>query len=144
MAEPFDFLGLAALIGTQVMLVAGVVMVVLLLLGFPMMVPLMAGAMILMFSKYSMLPPGLLVQQMIGGVEQSVLVAVPMFILAADIIIKGRTADRLLDLVGSFVGHIRGGLPITTAVPFSLFGAVLCSTQATVVAIGGPLRPRLI
>src|SRR5690625_6489745 len=82
MAELFEFLGLAALSSTQVMLVAGVVMVVLLLLGFPMMVPLMAGAMILMFSKYSMLPPGLLVQQMIGGVEQSVLVAVPMFILA--------------------------------------------------------------
>lgn len=144
MAELFDLLGLAALSSTQVMLVAGVVMVVLLLLGFPMMVPLMAGAMILMFSKYSMLPPGLLVQQMIGGVEQSVLVAVPMFILAADIIIKGRTADRLLDLVGSFVGHVRGGLPITTAVACTLFGAVSGSTQATVVAIGGPLRPRLI
>src|SRR5690625_7320564 len=112
MAELFEFLGLSAMSSSQVLLLAVVVMVVLLLLGFPMMVPLMAGAMILMFSQYSMLPPGLLVQQMIGGVEQSVLVAVPMFILAADIIIKGRTADRLLDLVGSFVGHVRGGLPI--------------------------------
>ncbi|RFF29173.1 TRAP transporter large permease [Wenzhouxiangella sediminis] len=119
-------------------------MVVLLLMGFPMMVPLMVGAMVLLFSKFSMLEPRMLVQQMIGGVEQSVLVAVPMFILAADIMIKGHTADRLLDLVSKFVGHVRGGLPVTTAVSCTLFGAVSGSTQATVVAMGKPLRPKLL
>ncbi|NEZ04692.1 TRAP transporter large permease [Wenzhouxiangella sp. XN201] len=119
-------------------------MVVLLLLGFPMMVPLTVGAMVLLFSKFSMLEPGMLVQQMIGGVEQSVLVAVPMFILAADIMIKGHTAERLLDLVSRFVGHVRGGLAVTTAVSCTLFGAVSGSTQATVVAMGKPLRPKLL
>ncbi|WP_220338403.1 TRAP transporter large permease [Wenzhouxiangella sediminis] len=144
MAEFFDLLGLAALSDAQVALVAAGVMVVLLLMGFPMMVPLMVGAMVLLFSKFSMLEPRMLVQQMIGGVEQSVLVAVPMFILAADIMIKGHTADRLLDLVSKFVGHVRGGLPVTTAVSCTLFGAVSGSTQATVVAMGKPLRPKLL
>jgi tripartite ATP-independent transporter DctM subunit len=144
MAEFFDLLGLAALSDAQVALVAAGVMVVLLLMGFPMMVPLTVGAMVLLFSKFSMLEPRMLVQQMIGGVEQSVLVAVPMFILAADIMIKGHTADRLLDLVSKFVGHIRGGLPVTTAVSCTLFGAVSGSTQATVVAMGRPLRPQLL
>ncbi|MEQ9379538.1 MAG: TRAP transporter large permease, partial [Pirellulales bacterium] len=36
------------------------------------------------------------------------------------------------------------GLPMTTAVSCTLFGAMSGSTQATVVAIGGPLRPRLL
>ncbi|HSH26963.1 MAG TPA: TRAP transporter large permease [Wenzhouxiangella sp.] len=144
MAEFFELIGLAALSDAQVALVAAGVMIVLLLMGFPMMVPLIAGAMVLLFSKFSMLEPRILVQQMIGGVEQSVLVAVPMFILAADIMIKGHTANRLLDLVSKFVGHIRGGLPVTTAVSCTLFGAVSGSTQATVVAMGKPLRPRLI
>ncbi|WP_205596602.1 TRAP transporter large permease [Wenzhouxiangella sp. XN201] len=144
MAEFFDLLGLAALSDAQVALVAAAVMVVLLLLGFPMMVPLTVGAMVLLFSKFSMLEPGMLVQQMIGGVEQSVLVAVPMFILAADIMIKGHTAERLLDLVSRFVGHVRGGLAVTTAVSCTLFGAVSGSTQATVVAMGKPLRPKLL
>ncbi len=144
MAEFFELIGLAALSDAQVALVAAGVMVVLLLMGFPMMVPLIAGAMVLLFSKFSMLEPRILVQQMIGGVEQSVLVAVPMFILAADIMIKGHTANRLLDLVSKFVGHIRGGLPVTTAVSCTLFGAVSGSTQATVVAMGKPLRPRLL
>ncbi len=144
MAEFFELLGVAALSDAQVALVAAGVMIVLLLMGFPMMVPLMVGAMVLLFSKFSMLEPRMLVQQMIGGVEQSVLVAVPMFILAADIMIKGHTADRLLDLVSKFVGHVRGGLPVTTAVSCTLFGAVSGSTQATVVAMGKPLRPKLL
>jgi len=143
-AEFFELIGLAVLSDAQVALVAAGVMIVLLLMGFPMMVPLTVGAMVLLFSKFGMLEPRMLVQQMIGGVEQSVLVAVPMFILAADIMIKGNTADRLLDLVSRFVGHIRGGLPVTTAVSCTLFGAVSGSTQATVVAMGKPLRPQLL
>jgi len=102
------------------------------------------GALLLLMAKFSGLHPSNLVQQMIGGVEQTVLVAVPMFILAADIMIKGNTANRLLDVVSKFVGHIRGGLPVTTAISCTMFGAVSGSTQATVVAMGRPLRPRLI
>lgn len=121
-----------------------IVLIVLLLLGFPMMVPLTAAALALMVVHFGTLEPQLLIQQMIGGVKPPVLVAVPMFIFAADIMTKGHTADRLLDLVSRFVGHLRGGLSITTAVSCTLFGAVSGSTQATVVAMGGPLRPRLL
>jgi tripartite ATP-independent transporter DctM subunit len=67
-----------------------------------------------------------------------------MFIFAADIMTAGHSADRLLDFVVKFVRHVRGGLPIVTAASCTLFGAVSGSTQATVVAIGGPLRPRLL
>jgi tripartite ATP-independent transporter DctM subunit len=77
-------------------------------------------------------------------VKPSALIAVPMFILAADIITRGHSADRLLDLVMRFVGHVRGGLAVTAATACTLFGAVSGSTQATVVAIGGPLRPRML
>jgi tripartite ATP-independent transporter DctM subunit len=119
-------------------------MLVLLLLGFPMMVPLLAAT-LLGFAVFARdLPLEIIVQQMIGGVRPAALVAVPMFILAADIMARGQAAERLLDLVMKCMGHIRGGLPISTAVACTLFGAVSGSTQATVVAIGTPLRPRLI
>ena len=121
-----------------------IVLLVLLLMGFPMMVPLTAAALALMVVFFGNLEPQILIQQMIGGVKPPVLVAVPMFIFAADLMTKGHTADRLLDLVSRFVGHLRGGLPITTAVSCTLFGAVSGSTQATVVAMGGPLRPKLL
>ena len=119
-------------------------MVVLLLLGFPMLVPLAAAAVLLLVLEYGFMTPAVLVQQMIGGVKPAVLTAVPLFIFAADVMTRGHTAQRLLDLVASFVGHLRGGLPITTAASCTLFGAVSGSTQATVVAMGGPLRPRLL
>lgn len=144
MADFFEWLGLASMTTPEVALIAAIVMMVLLLMGYPMMVPLIVGAIILLFAKFSGLNPSNFVQQMIGGVEQSVLVAVPMFILAADVMIKGHTANRLLDLVAKFVGHVRGGLPVTTAVSCTMFGAVSGSTQATVVAMGKPLRPKLI
>ena len=121
-----------------------VLMFLLLLLGFPMMVPLVVGALALLLVSFPGVDPTQIVQQMIGGVRPSVLVAVPMFILAADIMTKGHTADRLLDLVRAFIGHRRGGLPITTAVTCTLFGAVSGSTQATVVAIGSALRPKML
>ncbi|KTG17142.1 MULTISPECIES: TRAP transporter large permease [unclassified Guyparkeria] len=121
-----------------------VLMFLLLLMGFPMMVPLIVGALALLLVSFPGVDPTQIVQQMIGGVRPSVLVAVPMFILAADIMTKGHTADRLLDLVRAFIGHRRGGLPITTAVTCTLFGAVSGSTQATVVAIGSALRPKML
>ena len=120
------------------------IMVVLLLLGFPLKVPLLVAALAAFVFYFPDMDPMILVQQMIGGIKPAALIAVPMFILAADIMTRGATANRLLDLVMSFVGHVRGGLPITTAVSCTLFGAVSGSTQATVVAMGGPLRPRLL
>ncbi|MFW6028527.1 MAG: TRAP transporter large permease [bacterium] len=119
-------------------------MIVLLILGFPMMIPLIGAALLGFFVFFSGLKPEIIIQQMIGGVKPAALIAVPMFIFAADIVTKGHAADRLLDLVMRFVGHVRGGLAITTAATCTLFGAVSGSTQATVVAIGGPLRPKML
>ena len=119
-------------------------MIVLLLLGFPMMIPLLGASMLAFFGYFSMMKPEIMIQQMIGGIKPAALIAVPMFIFAADIITKGHSADRLLDLVMRFVGHVKGGLAITTATTCTLFGAVSGSTQATVVAIGGPLRPKML
>jgi tripartite ATP-independent transporter DctM subunit len=119
-------------------------MLLLLLMGFPMLIPLIGAAMLGFFVFFSGMKPEIMIQQMIGGIKPSALIAVPMFIFAADIITKGHSADRLLDLVMRFVGHLKGGLAVTAATTCTLFGAVSGSTQATVVAVGGPLRPKML
>lgn len=119
-------------------------MLVLLLLGFPMLMPLLIATLAAFFLYFDMLNPTIIIQQMVGGVKPTALTAVPMFILAADIITRGHSSDRLLDLVMRFVGHFRGGLAVTVATTCTLFGAVSGSTQATVVAVGGPMRPRML
>ncbi len=120
-------------------------MVLLLLLGFPMKIPLIAGTSLGIFLLFDMDMNKMqfMVQQMMAGIRPAALIAVPMFILSADIMTRGRSAEKLIDLVMAFVGHIKGGLAVSTASACTMFGAVSGSTQATVVAIGSPLRPRL-
>ena len=121
------------------------VMVVLLMLGFPMMIPLTIGALVgfyMMFDGFGQVST--FIQQMMGGIRPAALIAVPMFILAADIMTRGQSANRLINMVMAFIGHIKGGLAVSTAASCTLFGAVSGSTQATVVAVGSPLRPRML
>ena len=126
-------------------LVMFLVMIVLLLLGFPMMIPLIAGALVGVIALFGDISKSeFMVQQMLGGIRPASLIAVPMFMLAADIMTRGQSADRLIDMVMVFVRHIKGGLAVSTSTACALFGAVSGSTQATVVAVGGPLRPRML
>jgi tripartite ATP-independent transporter DctM subunit len=120
------------------------VMVFFLVLNFPMVIPMVAAPLAVMIGYMPNMDISMAVQQLIAGVSAQVLLAVPMFILAADIMCAGNTTKRLLDLVETFVGHIHGGMAITTAVTCTMFGAISGSTQATVVAIGKPMRQRLM
>jgi tripartite ATP-independent transporter DctM subunit len=121
------------------------VMVVLLLLGFPMMIPLIAAAFVGFIDLFNGVGKmDTMVQQILAGIRPASLIAVPMFILAADIMTRGQSADRLITMVMRFVGHVKGGLAVSTATACTLFGAVSGSTQATVVAVGSPLRPRML
>lgn len=120
------------------------IMVILLLLNFPMLVPLMVAPLIVLFIYFPNMDPTIMMQQFSTGIEAYVLLAVPLFIFAADIMTTGKTSNRLLDFIGSFIGHIRGGYAVTTAAACTLFGAISGSTQATVVAIGTPMRERLL
>lgn len=118
-------------------------MIILLFLSFPMVVPLAAGALIGLV-HFSDIDTGVIIQQMVTGISPNALIAVPMFILAADIMARGHTAHNLLGLVEAFVGHLRGGLPITACISCTLFGSVSGSTQATVVSVGQIMRPKLL
>ncbi|HAT84992.1 MAG TPA: C4-dicarboxylate ABC transporter permease [Rhizobiales bacterium] len=118
-------------------------MIILLFLSFPMVVPLAAGALIGLV-HFSDIDTGVMIQQMVTGISPNALIAVPMFILAADIMARGHTAHNLLGLVEAFVGHLRGGLPITACISCTLFGSVSGSTQATVVSVGQIMRPKLL
>ena len=120
------------------------VMVALLLLGFPLMVPVIAGPLVIIKGYFSSIPLSLLLQQMISGVRLMSLIAIPLFIFAANIMTRGTTADRLITFVLRFVGHMPGGLAIATSGACTAFGSISGSTQATVVAIGQPLLPRLL
>src|SRR5690554_4746036 len=121
-----------------------IVLFVTMFLGFPLMVGLLLGPLVSLLLFMPDVSPFCMAQQITGGVESFVLMAVPMFIFAADIMGAGHTSKRLLDFVNTFVGHIKGGLAITTAATCTIFGAISGSTQATVVAVGGTMHDKML
>lgn len=124
--------------------IVGLVMIAMLILGFPFVITLLAPLMVYMGIEMPLVNPQVIIQQMINGFGAPSLVTVPMFILAANIMTSGKAANRLVEMLRVFVGHIPGGLAITTNASCTLFGAVSGSTQATVSAIGGTMRPMLL
>lgn len=119
-------------------------MIAMLLLGFPFMIVIFGSLMLHLHVAFPNFNYTVLIQQMVTGMTPPALVCVPMFILGANIMTSGNSAKRLINMVKAFVGHVPGGLAITTNASCTLFGAVSGSTQATVAAIGGTMRPMLL
>lgn len=113
-------------------------------MGFPMMMTMLFSTLFYMLTFMPDVEVFTSVQQMVLGVQSPVLMAIPMFMLAADIMCTGQTSNRLLDFVESFVGHLPGGMATTTSVTCAMFGSISGSTQATVVAVGRPVRKKLL
>jgi len=68
--------------------------------------------------------------------DKYALMAIPMFILAGNLLSKGSSAKRIVDFARTFVGHLPGGLPIAAIFASIIFAAVSGSSPATVAAIG--------
>ena len=126
------------------MTILWVSMLVMLLLGFPFMVLILGSLLLHIGIMEPLFNMRVIVQQVLTGMSPPALQAVPMFILGASILTSGKAARRLINMVRVMVGHIPGGLAITTNASCTLFGAVSGSTQATVAAIGGTMRPMLL
>ncbi len=117
---------------------------ILLFLNFPMMIVLIVPALLMMMIYAPDLDLVMFSQQLSSSIESYVLLAIPMFIFAADIMVEGRTAKRLLDFVDDLIGHVRGGTGIVAAATSTIFGSVSGSAQATIAAIGKPIRERAL
>jgi len=121
-----------------------IIMFACLLLGFPMFMSLILSATVAILMFLNTMQPSTIIQQLMSGINSFALLAIPLFIFAADIMSAGHTAKRLVDFVKAFIGHIHGGLGVTLAGTCTLFGAISGSTQATVVAVGKTLRPQML
>lgn len=107
----------------------------LLLLGFPIYVTLLATCAVVIVFFYA-IPATALPQIMFGALDNSVLLAVPFFILAGEIMGTGGISGRLVNWSRSLFGGIKASLPITTIATCVVFGAISGSSAATVASVG--------
>ena len=89
------------------------------------------------------LPPVVVFQQMNSGMNAFAMMAIPFFIYAGDLMMRGGIADRLIRLAAGFVGHLRGGLGQVNVVASTLFGGISGSAIADASAIGGIMIPQM-
>ena len=119
-----------------------VVFGVLLFLGVPISVSIIASSIVTAMSTLSWDQITFItMQKMNSGVESFSLLAVPLFILAGNIMNNGGIAKRLINFAQIFVGKIPGNLAQANILANMLFGALSGSSVAAASAIGGCMSP---
>lgn len=113
----------------------------LLFLGMP--IAYTMGAVSIIMLLMSDISLEIAVQRMFAGVNSFSYLAIPLFILAGNIMGKGGLTRRLMDLAHVVVGKLPGGLGMTSVVTSALFGTVSGSTVATTYAVGSVIVPEL-
>lgn len=82
-------------------------------------------------------------QRMATGLDSFTLLAIPLFILAGQLMNRGGIARRLVDLARSLLGAVPNSLAQVNILACMLFGAIAGSAVAAASAIGGVLAPRM-
>jgi C4-dicarboxylate transporter DctM subunit len=85
-----------------------------------------------------------LIQQLFNGLDNFVLIAVPLFILAGNVMGEGKIAEKLVAVMNLVAGRLTGGLAIASVLSCIFFAAISGSSPATVIAIGSIMMPALI
>lgn len=116
--------------------------VIMLILGVPIAVTV--GFSSMLFILASGIQPVIVIQRLFMGIDSVALMAIPMFILAGDIMNRGGLAKRLVNLANNLVGNTSGGLAIVTILGCMFFAAISGSGVATAAAMGAIMVPSML
>jgi len=119
-----------------------IVFIALLVMGVPVAFALAAGSLVALL--YLDLPAVVLVQQVGAGIGTASLIAIPLFIFAGEIMMRGGISERLIALAAGLVGRVRGGLGQVSVLSSLFFGGVSGSAIADVSAVGGTMIPQMV
>ncbi|MES1927582.1 TRAP transporter large permease [Salinisphaera sp. T31B1] len=81
-------------------------------------------------------PATVVAQTAFKSVNSYPMLAIPMFVLAGNLMMKGNLASLMIELIGSLVRAVRGGLAITVMLSSVFFAAVSGSSVGSAAAIG--------
>jgi C4-dicarboxylate transporter DctM subunit len=101
----------------------------------------LAAALFLVF--LTDIPLTVVPQQMFGGVDSTVLQAVPFFLLAGALMDKGGISLRLVAFANTLVGWVAGGLAMVSVTASMFFAGVSGSAAADSAAIGSVMLPAM-
>ncbi|MBW4985555.1 TRAP transporter large permease [Mameliella sp. CS4] len=108
-------------------------------LGIPVAITL--GLSSLAYLLFAGMPPVVMPQKMYAGMDVFVLLSIPGFILAGNLMNQGGITHRIIRFANALVGWIRGGLGLTNISASMLFGGITGTAVADAASLGGVLIP---
>jgi C4-dicarboxylate transporter DctM subunit len=117
-------------------------LIVLLWLGMPMFAALFLLPLAVLFWVEGAVPA--LGEMVIGKLDGYLLVAIPLFMLMAHIMVRGRVVDDLYNAAFALLRRVRGGVGIATVVACTIFAAISGSSVATALTIGKIAIPQML
>ncbi len=118
-----------------------IVFLVLLLLGFPIAFAL--GLSSFVYILFSDLPLIVIPQKMYAGIDVFVLLSIPGFILAGNLMNASGITSRIIRFCNAILGHIRGGLGLANVGASMLFGGISGTAIADTASIGSVMIPAM-
>lgn len=125
-------------------LVVFVVFFVVALAGVPLMFALLATTIGIIWGYGLSHPLETIFLSFIGGVEPFILIAVPLFIFAGEILSQGGVGKRIVEFARALFGFLPGGLGVVTVASCLMFGGVSGSAIADTAAIGSLVIPSMV
>lgn len=119
------------------------ILIALVVVGLPIWIALTVSAIFLMQVVMGM-PVVSVPLTLFGSIDSFVLLAVPFFLLAGNVMAYCGPARYIYDMVDSFVGHIRGGMAFTTVVTCVVYAAITGSTTATLAGVSALATPSMV
>tara|TARA_R110002049_G_scaffold308438_1_gene512467 strand:- start:508 stop:1803 length:1296 start_codon:yes stop_codon:yes gene_type:complete len=127
---------------SDIHLILLVVFPILLLIGLPIYAALGISGLAISYLTDS--PLEFATQNVLNGLDNFPLLAIPAFILAGNIMEKGGITNDIIRIFRHLFGHIPGSLGIVTIFSCTFFAAISGSGPGTVAAIGSILIPAMI
>lgn len=127
---------------SHIIAVLMITFVVLLILKVPVSISIMAASIIAMLTC-STINVVAIPQRMYVSCEQFSLLAVPFFIMAGGFMEGGGISQRIVNFASALVGHIKGGLAMTSVLASMIFAGISGSAAADTAAIGSILVPAM-
>ena len=85
-----------------------------------------------------------ILRSMFGGLNQTTLLAIPLFVLSGIIMARGGVSKKLFDVFAYFIGNRTAGIPCAAVITCLFFGAISGSAPATVAAVGSMTIPLML
>lgn len=116
---------------------------VLLFAGFPLYLVFFTGS-ITSMAIYVDIPLSMVTSTMFNSMNTNILLAVPYFILAGEVMTRGKMTNQLVDFFKALLGWVPAALGVITVIACAFFGAISGSAPAAVATIGKVMHPTMI